>query len=189
MTDSENNPPNGSASLNVGSRPPVRKILTLAFAVILVFIFGLGTWAALAPLDSAAVASAKVTVGPAIGEEFFFRGFLLRAFLTNLPGWLAVFLSALLFGAMHLNLLQGAGAGLIGLYLGFVTLRTGSIWPSVAAHFTNNLLCALFARFEQQHIGQAWVEGHGPAILIPAFMVTLGAIAVLNRLTKTQNTE
>ncbi len=62
MSDFENNPANDSASLNVGNHPPVRKILTLAFAVILVFIFGLGTWAALAPLDSAAVASARVTV-------------------------------------------------------------------------------------------------------------------------------
>ncbi len=125
-----------------------------------------------------------VTIGPAIGEEFFFRGFVLRAFCTDMSAWSAVLLSSLLFGAMHLNLLQGTGAGLIGLYLGFIAIRTGSIWPSVIAHLVNNLLCALFARFDQQHIGQAWNEGHGLPILIAATLVTVIAVFVLVRLTE-----
>lgn len=49
-------------SVTTKAHPPVRRPLTIAFGVILVFVIGLGTWAALAPLDSAAVATARVTV-------------------------------------------------------------------------------------------------------------------------------
>ncbi len=49
-------------STRVLERPPVGRPLGWAFAVILLFFVGLGGWAALAQLDSAAVASAKVTV-------------------------------------------------------------------------------------------------------------------------------
>ena len=44
------------------ARPPIRRYLLLALAAIAVFFGGFGTWATLAPLDSAAVAPARVTV-------------------------------------------------------------------------------------------------------------------------------
>jgi HlyD family type I secretion membrane fusion protein len=44
------------------TRPPVRRPLLTALVVMLVFFGGLGTWAALAPLDSAALAAARVAV-------------------------------------------------------------------------------------------------------------------------------
>ncbi len=68
-----------------------------------------------------------VTICPALGEELLFRGMMLRAFGNSVPGWLAVFVTAFLFGVIHMDALQGAGAMLIGLYLGFVVLATGSI--------------------------------------------------------------
>ena len=43
-------------------RPPVRRPILIAIVVILVFFCGIGAWAALAPLDSAAIAPGKVTV-------------------------------------------------------------------------------------------------------------------------------
>ncbi len=43
-------------------RPPVRRPILIAIIVILVFFCGIGAWAALAPLDSAAIAPGKVTV-------------------------------------------------------------------------------------------------------------------------------
>ncbi len=43
-------------------RPPVLRPLVIAGIVILAFFCGLGAWAALAPLDSAAVATGRVTV-------------------------------------------------------------------------------------------------------------------------------
>jgi HlyD family type I secretion membrane fusion protein len=43
-------------------RPPVRRPLLAAILIILIFFGGFGTWAALAPLDSAAQAPGRVTV-------------------------------------------------------------------------------------------------------------------------------
>ena len=43
-------------------RPPVRRPLLAACIIILIFFGGFGTWAALAPLDSAALAPGRVTV-------------------------------------------------------------------------------------------------------------------------------
>jgi HlyD family type I secretion membrane fusion protein len=46
----------------VPDHPPLRKLLVAAMILIVIFFGGLGSWAALALLDSAAVASAHVTV-------------------------------------------------------------------------------------------------------------------------------
>ena len=43
-------------------RPPVRRPILIAIIIVLVFFCGIGTWAAFAPLDSAAIAPGKVTV-------------------------------------------------------------------------------------------------------------------------------
>jgi len=43
-------------------RPSVRRPILIAIIIVLVFFCGIGTWAAFAPLDSAAIAPGKVTV-------------------------------------------------------------------------------------------------------------------------------
>jgi len=121
--------------------------------------------------------TAAVTIGPALGEELLFRGYLLRAFSHRSPAWLAVGVTAVLFGAIHMNALQGAGAFLIGLYLGFLVVRTGSLWPAVVAHGLNNLTCAVFARVDPQGAGTAFASGHHPAVVIVSLVGVAAAIA------------
>jgi hypothetical protein len=125
-----------------------------------------------------------ISIGPGVAEEFFFRGFVLRSFQAKMPGWLAVLASAILFGIMHWDGLQGLGAMLIGLFLGFITLRTGSIWPAVTAHAFNNLLCALFARYTVNPTVETFSQGHPPAILIPSVIITAGSLYAIFRMTK-----
>jgi len=45
-----------------GERPPVLRLMVVAGVIIAAFFCGIGAWAALAPLDSAAVATGRVTV-------------------------------------------------------------------------------------------------------------------------------
>jgi len=113
-----------------------------------------------------------VVIGPGIGEELFFRGFVLRSFRADWPGWAAVLGSSVLFGLMHFNLLHSTGAGVIGLYLGYMALRTGSVWPGVVAHGLNNLITSVFARIQVQDTSDVWNEGH------PTWLVLLGAAVV-----------
>ncbi len=74
---------------------------------------------------------------PALIEEFAIRGIVLGG-LAKFGSRFAIIASALLFGIMHGNMEQIPFAVILGLYLGFVTLRSGSIWTAVAIHFVNN---------------------------------------------------
>ena len=123
-----------------------------------------------------------VTLGPGLGEELLFRGLLLRSFLNGLSAPVAILLSSVLFGLIHLDALQGVGAGVIGLYLGIVAYRCQSIWPAVAAHALNNLICAMFARFGGD-LSTVWRQGHPLWIVILAAVVLMGASVGLMRCT------
>jgi membrane protease YdiL (CAAX protease family) len=72
-------------------------------------------------------------------------------------------------------MLQGTGAGLIGIYLGFIVLRTGSILPAMIAHALNNFVCALFARFGGE-MGSIWDKGHSIWVFFAAGLVFTGAV-------------
>ena len=72
-------------------------------------------------------------------EEVVFRGAVLRSLLdTRLAPWTAIMLSALLFAVGHLNPIQMPHAFIIGMLLGWMYWRTGSILPSMAYHWANN---------------------------------------------------
>ncbi len=79
-----------------------------------------------------------VAMLPAFVEEFMFRGILFRTYRRSrlLP---AIFLSAFLFGCMHMNLNQFVYAFALGIYLAFLVEATGSLLSSMLAHFTLNV--------------------------------------------------
>lgn len=78
-----------------------------------------------------------MAVLPACVEEFMFRGVLFQTYRKSkmLP---AIFLSAFLFGCMHMNLNQFMYAFALGVYMAFLVEATGSILSSMLAHFTMN---------------------------------------------------
>ncbi len=71
-------------------------------------------------------------------EEFIFRGTIQRALCHRELPISAIFISAILFGVIHLNLVQGVGAFLIGLFIGYAYYKTHSLWVAVFLHFVNN---------------------------------------------------
>lgn len=76
-------------------------------------------------------------VAVALHEELLFRGLLLPA-LRPFLGWTgALVLSSLIFGVLHaeqglVGIAQATGLGLV---LGALFLRSGSLWPAILAHF------------------------------------------------------
>ncbi len=76
-----------------------------------------------------------------LAEELVFRGAILRT-LLNVFGrkwhWAAIIVSALIFGALHLNLVQFTHATLIGLLIGWMYYRTDSVIPGIVFHWVNN---------------------------------------------------
>lgn len=76
-----------------------------------------------------------------LAEETVFRGGVLRVLLNLFHKkwhWVAIALSALIFGAVHGNVAQGVHAFLLGLLLGWMYYRTDSIIPGVVLHWVNN---------------------------------------------------
>ncbi len=82
-----------------------------------------------------------IAVIPAIGEEFLFRGIILRIFRQwskNIH--IAVWVSAVLFSAMHLQFYGFLPRMFLGVLLGYLFVWSGTIWLPVFAHFINNAL-------------------------------------------------
>ena len=86
-----------------------------------------------------------------IGEELVFRGAVLHKLLEWKPEhrWLMIPFSAVLFAVAHMNPAQIIHPLLIGLLLGWMYERTGSIIPGVAYHWANNTAAFLLARLYQ----------------------------------------
>ncbi len=84
-----------------------------------------------------------MALAPAVAEEIFFRGALLGALNQRLGAGWGLLVSSLLFGILHLDPAQGGAAVALGLYLGALTLRTGSIHAAILCHGVNNLTAIL----------------------------------------------
>jgi membrane protease YdiL (CAAX protease family) len=78
-------------------------------------------------------------------EELAFRGYLQSALRLRLGDGAALGLGAALFAAMHLNPVSLPGLLLLGLLFAWLALRSGSIWPAVAAHLANNGISSVLA--------------------------------------------
>ena len=74
-----------------------------------------------------------------ISEELIFRGVTMRIARRAFPFWIANIIQAVLFGAFHMNMLQGVYAFVLGLILGYICERGGSIYLSIIFHFFFNL--------------------------------------------------
>lgn len=83
---------------------------------------------------------------PPLCEELLFRGFVLSGFRARFGEGKAVVLSAILFGALHMELTRILPTAVIGLLLGFVLVRTGSLLAPILVHAVyNGLLVTLSA--------------------------------------------
>ena len=74
-------------------------------------------------------------------EEVVFRGAILRVLLEGSSRhWVPIAISAVLFALVHANPAQMPHAFCIGLLLGWMYYRTGSIIPGIMLHWVNNTL-------------------------------------------------
>lgn len=154
---------------------------------------GLPTWqlqSTLRQLEQFPVASVvTICLCAPVFEEVLFRGLLLPGLLKNYGPGRAILQSSLLFGLFHLNPGQALASALLGLLLGWVYWRTGSLLACIWLHFLNN--------------AAAWWLNHasaGPARQLEALAQqwpgAVGALAVLvagiwglHRLTQARSSE
>lgn len=73
-------------------------------------------------------------------EEYIFRGLILDGLLKNYAPWLAILVSSLLFGAIHINPIQFISASLGGLFLGWIYYKSNNLTYCAIIHFVINLM-------------------------------------------------
>jgi ABC-2 type transport system permease protein/sodium transport system permease protein len=123
-----------------------------------------------------------MAVVPAIFEESFFRGYLFSALHTKATTATAIVVSAIIFGLFHainpspLAPERVVSTTMVGLLLGWVRWRTGSVLPGIVLHAVNNALVFVPVYYEQQlaelgigtlhtqHLPTAWIAGGACAV-------------------------
>ena len=120
-----------------------------------------------------------------LAEEVVFRGAILRTLLgimSKKNHWVAIMISAAIFGIVHANLAQFINALLMGLLLGWMYYRTGSLVPGILLHWVNNTMAYVLANIMPQSDGKLidlfhgdektvyYAVGFSLCIMIPSFI-------------------
>ncbi|MDD4223073.1 MAG: ABC transporter permease [Candidatus Cloacimonetes bacterium] len=126
-----------------------------------------------------------IAVLPGICEELLFRGFLLR-FFEGKKFWYPVLASAALFAVFHLDPFRLLPTFLLGTLLGWLTLRSGSIYNSMLSHALNNGLALFIVTFA----AKPWLKGLLADsenlqywVVIPAILVLAASLWAFHKIT------
>lgn len=124
-------------------------------------------------------------------EEIVFRGAILRTLLglmSKKNHWVAILISAAIFGVVHGNVAQFINALLMGLVLGWMYYRTGSLVPGILLHWVNNTVAYVLANVVPQSNEKLidifggdektvyYAVGFSLCILIPSFLQLLSRL-------------
>jgi sodium transport system permease protein len=146
-------------------------IVWLSIAIRALYPLGDDVLAQLKPLDTmlqnAPLWQAVLLIGltPAICEELAFRGFILSGLRHIGHRWIAIAMTAALFGIAHGLLQQSLSAFAVGLVIGYVAVKTNSIWPAMVFHMVHNSLMVLLT-----HVSRGDLPDHPLLswLLVPA---------------------
>jgi hypothetical protein len=121
-----------------------------------------------------------IAIIPAIGEELFFRGILQQILQNKVKAHAAVWITAIIFSAIHFQFFGFIPRMLMGALLGYLFLWTGNIWVPVAAHFTNNAAAVLYYYFKGDAAQQALdLENIGKSETYFAGIISMVLVTVL----------
>lgn len=99
-----------------------------------------------------------LAIVPALVEEYFFRGALQGIFIRWFGNvHVAVFVTAILFSAIHLQFYGFAPRFLLGLFFGYLMVWSGNIWLPIWGHFINNFTVTVWA-FVYSRQGKSFEE-------------------------------
>lgn len=128
--------------------------------------------------DSMVSALLVIALTPAVCEELLFRGMILHAMKARYRVSTAIVVTAALFGLYHMSLVKFIPTGLLGLALCIVVWKTGSIYPAMVMHFTNNALSVVIA-YCQGQIGRVLPVFYQDAFSLSDAMLLVGAGLIL----------
>ncbi len=100
------------------------------------------------------LATVCIALTPAIAEEMFFRGVLFGALKDKLKPVFSVMIVSVLFGVFHMDVLKFFTTGSLGVILCLVLYYSGSIFPSMFAHFTINFISVIAGKYATEHFSE-----------------------------------
>lgn len=126
----------------------------------------------------------SVSVFAPFFEEWLCRGIILRGLLKKVkPVW-AIVISAAIFGLIHGNLWQAIPAFIIGVILGYVYYKTGSLKLTMLMHCVNNTLSVIVSRIPAFKDVEFFADVMSPwayVLVVLAFAVVLASGLVIMR--------
>lgn len=115
-----------------------------------------------------------ITVGivAPIAEEYLMRALVLSRLRRFMPVWAAILIQAILFGVIHMNVLQGIYAAVLGILLGYLYVKYNSLATCIVMHIVINSMSTLLP----SEFGADWnpaVLGIVSALVVAACLVFL----------------
>lgn len=132
--------------------------------------------------DAAVIILAAV-VFAGVFEEMLFRGFVQNAFEQRHPPLMAIFITAVLFGAVHLSPWWFVQLIFIAMFLGVLAWKSDSIIPSALVHAQNNFIAVLLSNIDEAEALPLlnW-NGHlHPALLLGALAMVAAGLRLFFR--------
>ena len=94
-----------------------------------------------------------IAIIPAAGEELVFRGLVQNKLFQLIKNWhIAIWISAFLFSAIHIQFYGFFPRMLLGIIFGYLYLWSGNLMIPVIAHFVNNFFTAVIIYLEKLNI-------------------------------------
>ena len=107
-----------------------------------------------------------VGVMAGLSEEMLFRGAMLRTMQdSRLGNHAVVWITAILFSAFHMQFYGFVPRMLLGVWLGYLFVWTGSLWVPIIAHTLNNSTVVLMSYLSNKGV---LPEGFGDNLGLPA---------------------
>ena len=121
-----------------------------------------------------------IAITPAICEEIMFRGIVLNSMRSFKGKWIAILISAVLFGIFHGSVFRFIPPTLLGIAMGYIFMETGNMLYTIVFHFINNMVPLIILYSMQVFIGEdvfgdamQMVEANGNSAFIASFGSTL----------------
>jgi len=129
-----------------------------------------------------------VAVLPGICEETMFRGYIINGF-QKFGFWKAIVITGLFFGLLHLDPFRFIPVTLLGIWLGYLLLKTNSLYVPILAHIANNSLAVILGKFGDKvpFFSKLSVDGNFHFwVGIPAVILLVFFIIVFNKINEFQ---
>ncbi|MCH2201076.1 MAG: ABC transporter permease subunit [Fuerstiella sp.] len=131
---------------------------------------------------------------PAICEELAFRGFILSGLARGGRLAVAIVISSVMFGVIHMIPQQVFNATLVGLLIGLVAIHSRSLFPVILFHFITNTLALLHSRnmfplpkgmlFGRDESEQ--LQYHSPVLIVCSVIVVIACRVMIRDLMRQQ---